>query len=125
MLERTGWSLRPGDAIKRTELHAKYGGRRQGGIAPSTQSPNVMIFTAPSGHKYGYFDGWQPDGCFHYTGEGQVDDQELKQGNRALAEHAQTNKSVRLFAGASGEVTYVGEFRSIRPSRFTERTLPT
>ena len=84
MLERTGWSLRPGDAIKRTELHAKYGGRRQGGIAPSTLSPNVMIFTAPSGQKYGYFDGKQPDGCFHYTGEGQVGDQQLKQGNRAL-----------------------------------------
>ncbi len=99
------------DPGMRTELHARYGGRRQGGIAPSTQSSNVIIFTAPSGQKYGYFDGWQPDGCFHYTGEGQVGDRQLKQGNRALAEHAQMNKSVRLFAGASGEVTYVGEFR--------------
>jgi hypothetical protein len=69
-----------------------------------------MIFTAPAGHKYGYFDGWQPDGCFHYTGEGQVGDQQLKQGNRALAEHAAMNKSVRLFNGVRGQVTYVGEF---------------
>jgi hypothetical protein len=105
------WSLRAGDQIKRTELHARYGGRRQGGIAPSTQSPNVIIFTAPSGHKYGYFDGWQADGCFHYTGEGQTGDQQLKQGNRAIAEHAEKNKSLRLFAGASGTVTYVGEFK--------------
>jgi hypothetical protein len=56
-----------------------------------------IIFTAPSGNKYGYFDGWQPDGCFHYTGEGQIGDQQLKQGNRALVEHTQANKSVRLF----------------------------
>jgi len=110
MLEKTGWGLRPGQRIKRTELHAKYGGRRQGGIAPSTVSPNVMIFSGPAGQKYGYFDGWQPDGCFHYTGEGQVGDQQLKQGNRALAEHAEMNKSVRLFEGVRGQVTYVGEF---------------
>jgi hypothetical protein len=111
MLQTGDWVLRPGELIKRTDLHARYGGRGQGGIAPSTRSPNVMIFTAPSGHKYGYFDGLHPDGCFHYTGEGQIGDQQLKQGNRALAEHAQMNKSVRLFSGASGEVTYVGEFQ--------------
>lgn len=111
MLGQGGWDLQPGQSIKRTELHERYGGRRQGGIAPSTRSPNVMIFTAPSGHRYGYFDGWhEEDGCFHYTGEGQTDDQQLKQGNRALFEHAQTNKSVRLFSGASDKVTYVGEF---------------
>lgn len=105
------WTLAPGTRIKRTTLHKKYGGRRQGGIAPSTVSPNILIFTAPSGHKYGYHDGLQPDGCFHYTGEGQVGPQLLKQGNRALADHQQTNKCVRLFAGARGEVTYVGEFK--------------
>jgi hypothetical protein len=107
----TEWNLAPGARVKRTKLQDKYGGRRQGGIAPSTKSPNVLIFSAPSGHKYGYFDGMHPDGCFHYTGEGQVGDQQLKQGNRALAEHVQANKSVRLFWGARGDVTYVGEFR--------------
>lgn len=111
MIQKARWGLNPGQKIKRTELHAQYGGRRQGGIAPSTASPNVMIFTAPAGQKYGYlFDGQQPDGCFHYTGEGQIGDQQLKQGNRALAEHRETNKSVRLFQGVRGEVTYVGEF---------------
>ena len=105
-----GWTLVPGARIKRTILQDQYGGRRQGGVAPSTTSANVLIFTAPSGHKYGYYDGMQPDGCFHYTGEGQVGDQRLKQGNRALAQHKEANKSVRLFSGASGDVTYVGEF---------------
>ena len=110
MLEGIEWSIHPGERIKRTALHAKYGGRRQGGIAPSTVSANVMIFSGPAGQKYGYFDGWQPDGCFHYTGEGQIGDQQLKQGSRALAEHADMNKSVRLFEGVRGQVTYVGEF---------------
>jgi len=120
-MQTNGWDLSPGDKIKRTELHARFGGRTQGGIAPSTRSPNVMIFSGPSGVKYGYFDGWQPDGCFHYTGEGQTGDQQLKQGNRALAEHAQTNKSVRVFSGVSGEVTYVGEFR-VDPGKPNYRT---
>ena len=110
-MAETEWKLQPGEMIKRTELHIRYGGRRQGGVAPSTVSPNVMIFTAPAGQKYGYFDGWQPDGCFHYTGEGQVGDQQLKQGNRALAEHTDMNKSVRLFEGVRGQVIYVGEFQ--------------
>jgi hypothetical protein len=110
-LKMVDWNLAPNTRIKRIKLHERYGGRRQGGIAPSTVSPNILIFSAPSGHKYGYFDGMQPDGCFHYTGEGQAGDQQLKQGNRALAEHVRANKSVRLFSGASGEVTYVGEFR--------------
>ena len=47
----------------------------------------------------------------HYTGEGQVGDQQLKQGNRALAEHTDVDKTVRLFDGVRGQVIYVGEFR--------------
>jgi hypothetical protein len=119
-----GWGLRPGESIKRTELHGRYGGRTQGGIAPSNKSPNVMIFTAPSGHKYGYFDGLQTDGCFHYTGEGQIGDQQIKQGNRALAEHAQMNKSVRLFSGASAKSPTWESFGLICRSPITEQTLP-
>jgi len=101
----------PGDVVKRTELHRRYGGRRQGGIAPSSQSPNILIFTGPAGHQYGYFDGWHADGLFHYTGEGQEGDQQLRQGNRALAEHVRRGHSVRLFRGVRSKVTYVGEFK--------------
>jgi len=121
----TEWTLTPGAQIKRTELHKRYGGRRQGGIAPSNGSPNVLIFTAPSGQQYGYlYDGRQPDGCFHYTGEGQRGDQQLKQGNRALAEHQETNKSVRVFLGASDKVTYVGQFRLDQNKPFYKADAP-
>ena len=101
----------PGDVVKRTELHRRYGGRRQGGIAPSSQSLNVLIFTGPAGHQYGYFDGWHDDGLFHYTGEGQEGDQQLRQGNRALAEHVLNRIAIRLFRGVRGKVTYVGQFQ--------------
>jgi hypothetical protein len=32
------WSVRPGESIKRTELHASFGGGGQGGIAPSART---------------------------------------------------------------------------------------
>ncbi len=104
------WDLEPGDEMKRTELHARFGGRRQGGIAPSSTSPNVLIFTAPeSGEQRGYFDGWQDDGSFHYTGEGQRGDMQMVQGNKAILEHRRDGRSIRLFEGARGVVTYRGE----------------
>jgi hypothetical protein len=105
------WRLVPGDQIKRTELHTQYGGRRQGGIAPSSQSRNVMLFTSKEGEAYGYIDGWQPhDWRFHYTGEGQRGDQQLTQGNKSVAEHVADGRALRLFNGSSGRVTYIGEF---------------
>ena len=76
-------SLTPGDKIRRTELHAEYGGRRQGGISPSKVSDNVFLITAPSiGERHGYvYDGPREDGYYHYTGEGQYGDQLMVQGN--------------------------------------------
>ena len=76
------WELQPGQPIERKQLHEKYGGRTQGGIGPSRLSPNVFIFSDPvAGEPHGYFDGWRDDDCFHYTGEGQYGDQQMKSGN--------------------------------------------
>jgi hypothetical protein len=62
------WNLKPGDQIRRTELHRQFGGSGQGGISPSAKSPNVLIFTDPkTGVQHGYYDGWKDDGLFHYT----------------------------------------------------------
>jgi hypothetical protein len=105
------WHLKPGDRITRVELHRRYKGRQQGGISPSSGSPNIMLFTSEAGRAYGYIDREHADGCFHYTGEGQVGDQELRQGNKALAEHHKDGRAVRLFDGSAGEVTYRGEYQ--------------
>jgi hypothetical protein len=105
------WDLRAGESIQRKALHDRYGGRTQGGIAPSLRSPNVMIFSeAESGEPHGYIDEWRSDGCFHYTGEGQKGDQVMKSGNAAILRHAEEGRALRLFDGARGRVTYEGEF---------------
>jgi hypothetical protein len=106
-----GWDLAPGDEIVRTALHQKYGGRPQGGIGPSRLSPNVLLFTDPvAGERHGYFDGWQSDGVFHFTGEGQFGDQRLVSGNASILHHRADGRALRLFQGARGIVRYVDEF---------------
>jgi hypothetical protein len=105
------WDLAPGDSLLRTELHDRYGGSRQDGIAPSQVSPNILIFTDPwSGRQHGYYDEWAPDGTFHYTGRGQRGDQTFTSGNKAVRDHIQGNLALRLFEGSGGLVRYLGEF---------------
>jgi hypothetical protein len=110
-MQNDKWHLKPGDRIERKDLQAEYGGRTQGGIGPSKSSPNVLLFTDPvSGEKHGYIDGWQSDGCFHYTGEGQRGDQQMKSGNASIMRHREEGRALRLFLGARGTVTYDGEY---------------
>lgn len=105
------WSLPPGTEIERAALQAEYGGRTQGGIGPSRKTPNVLLFSDPvAGEPHGFYDGWQADGCFHYTGEGQRGDQQMKSGNAAILNHEEEGRALRLFEGARGLVTYVDEF---------------
>ena len=105
------WRLRPGDELERKVLQAEFGGRTQGGIGPSSKSPNVFVFSDPvAGEPHGYFDGWRDDGCFHYTGEGQYGDQQMKSGNAAILRHQEEGRALRLFMGARGVVRYEGEF---------------
>lgn len=105
------WTFSTGDRIKRTELHRQFGGRRQGGISPSAQTPNVFIFSdAASGEQHGYIDSWKNDGCFHYTGEGQRGDQQIIRGNRAILDARRDGRALRVFEGTGGIVEYRGLF---------------
>jgi len=105
------WTLNPGDSIERVKLHEQFGGRTQGGIGPSSKTPNVFVFTDPAaGEQHGYIDAWRDDHCFHYTGEGQRGDQQMKSGNKSILEHPQDGRALRLFTGARGTVRYEGEF---------------
>ncbi|MHC3449708.1 restriction endonuclease [Streptomyces prasinus] len=108
-----GWDMSPGDVIRRSDLHERYGGRRQGGIGPSRVSNNVFLFTnPPQGRKHGYYDGWGEDDCYHYCGEGQTGDQKMTQGNLTVLNHRSDGRALRLFqaTGTRSEVQYVGEF---------------
>jgi hypothetical protein len=123
--EVESWHLNPGDEIERKELQAIYGGRTQGGIGPSRKSPNVFVFSDPvAGEPHGYFDGWRDDGCFHYTGEGQYGDQQMKSGNAAILRHAEEGRSLRVFMGARGVVRYEDEFEIDPDQPFYETDAP-
>ncbi|MFJ8363057.1 restriction endonuclease [Streptomyces sp. NPDC093984] len=107
------WDMRPGDVIRRSDLHERYGGRRQGGIGPSRVSNNVFLFTnPPQGRKHGYYDGWGQDDRYHYCGEGQSGDQKMTQGNLTVLNHQSDGRALRLFQATDtrSEVQYVGEF---------------
>jgi hypothetical protein len=107
--------LEQGQTVRRVELHDQLGGRRQGGISPSKVTPNVLIFTDPErGLLHGYvYDGWREDGLYHYTGEGQVGDQVMTQGNRTIRDHKDENRELHLFDVNSGQATYIGEFEYV------------
>src|SRR5690242_10071295 len=100
--------------LRRTELHERYGGRRQGGISPSKVSDNVFIFTDPTkGLVHGYlYDGWR-DGLYHYTGEGQISDQQMVQGNRAVRDHVAEGRELHLFEAHGVDVTYQGRLEYV------------
>jgi hypothetical protein len=108
-------SLTPGETLRRVELHERYGGRRQGGISPSKVSPNVFLFSDPSkGIQHGYlYDGWREDGLYHYTGEGQLGDQLMVQGNRAVRDHAEEGRELHLLDVRSGDAAYVGQLEYV------------
>ena len=107
--------LTPGDATARIDLHEAYGGRRQGGISPSRQTPNVFLFTDPSkGLVHGYlYDGWRDDDYYHYTGEGQYGDQRMVQGNRAIRDHRDEGRDLHVFEVSKGSATYLGPFEYV------------
>src|SRR5687767_6964301 len=91
---RVEWDLAPGTAIRRTELHRRYGGSNYVGMAPCRPTPNVLLFTDPLvGQRHGYYDGWIGD-VFHYTGWGQKNDQGFTLGNRATRDHAAEGRAL-------------------------------
>lgn len=109
----TDLGLSVGEVLWRRDVHAKFGGQTQSGISPSSSEPVVMLFSnPPAGEEHGYFDGWHDDLYFHYSGEGQRGDQEMKRGNKRVRDHAADNRSLHLFLGEGKNrpVTYAGEF---------------
>ena len=128
------WSTPIGAHLTREARVAAYGGAPYGGIEPSRRSPNVFIYSdheAGAIHGYNY-DGWNEDStAFYFTGEGRHGDQELREGNRALLDHEQAGRALRLFVAdgtigksAQKDHLYIGEFRIDADAPFTTEEAP-
>lgn len=87
----------PGQLIRRSEIHDRYGGSRQSGISTPLRVPYLFIFSGASGKQHGYKDGWDGDKVFSYSGEGQSGDMRFTKGNLALRDHIRNGKRVFLF----------------------------
>jgi 5-methylcytosine-specific restriction protein A len=98
-----------GQIYKRTDIHNKYGGQRQGGISTPAKYPFIFLFTGINGERYGYRDGWQGD-IFLYTGEGQKGNMEFVSGNRAIRDSSKNGEELHLFKfKKKGFVEYMGQ----------------
>jgi len=105
---------------RRNDLHKKYGGQMQSGISTPSKHSFIMLFTSTTGEQYGYKDGWNTDGNFVYTGEGQEGDMSFIRGNLAIREHATHDKDIHLFKYVSiGYVKYIGRM-AYHSHRITE-----
>lgn len=107
------WDIPVGATLPRKEVHDRFGGVREGGIAPvNTKSRNIMIFSHPRANaEHGYEpDVWLDDDTFLYCGEGPSGDQEMVRYNKSILQHAEKDKVLRVFDGTRGEVTYRGAF---------------
>lgn len=101
-----------GQTYRRRDIHAKYGGQRQGGISTPARVPFVFIFTGETGEQYGYRDDWTSAGTYLYTGEGQLGDMRFISGNRAIRDQKKNRKQLLLFKQIKkGHVEFVGEMQ--------------
>ena len=82
---------------RRADIHGKYKGQQQGGICTPKGHPFVFLFTGESGEQYGYSDGWDENGVFLYTGEGQLGNMQFLRGNKAIRDHQENGKDILLF----------------------------
>ena len=53
---------------------------------------------------------WVGDRLATDTGHGQKGDQQFRAGNAAVMRHRADGRAIRVFRGAGGQVTYLGEF---------------
>jgi 5-methylcytosine-specific restriction protein A len=96
---------------RQTDIHDKFGGNRQSGIAVSAAHPYIFLFSSPRGKDFGYSDGWSSEDEFLYTGEGQLGDMDLSRGNLAIHDHKANGKELHLFERkGKGKYEYLGQF---------------
>ncbi|UYH50996.1 HNH endonuclease [Candidatus Kirkpatrickella diaphorinae] len=82
---------------RRNDIHRRFGGQQQGGIATPANFPGVFIFTGLGSSAIGYQNVFKADGTYRYTGQGQRGDMQMVSGNRAIRDHVKSSKDLLLF----------------------------
>ena len=97
---------------RQRDIHDKFGGNRQSGIAPCAKHPFIFLFASPRGDEYGYQDGWVSEVDYIYTGEGTEGDMDMVRGNRQIRDHMRNGKELLLFhrKTSSGPYEHLGKF---------------
>jgi hypothetical protein len=115
--DRRAWSLRPGEAILREDLHERFGGSSRTRISPSAATRNVFIVLHPGTEEL-----WPRSAeVLHVPGE-RVRGPTLSNANRAVLEHRQAGRALRVFWRTGADLVYAGEFEldAGRPFYFVE-----
>jgi len=96
---------------RQRDIHGRFGGQQQGGIATPTSVPVVFAFTGPVGRTHGYNDYWTDDGVFCFYGEGQRGDMAFQRGNAAIRDHITKGEDLLLFEKEPSQgVRFKGQF---------------
>jgi hypothetical protein len=121
-----------GEKYTRRQMKALFGGGLYRGIEVCGED-NILIYSDhATGPDHGYRDGWSADvdeygAVFEYSGEGRFGDQEMKRGNRAILEHEESGRALKVFI-ADGTVPggntklhrYIGAFELDQAKPYTE-----
>ena len=100
-----------GKVYRRRDLHAEFGGQRQGGIVTPVGQPLIFLITGEAGLRYGYQDEEHADGTFLLYGEGQEGHMSFVRGNRAVRDHALNGRDLHLFEKVRpAHLRYRGQF---------------
>lgn len=97
---------------RKRDIHEVFGGQQRGGISTPSDAPYIFLFTGEAGEQHGYQDGFEENGVFMYTGEGQRGDMEFIRGNKAVRDHAQSGRELLLFEATrkKGHYRFKGAF---------------
>lgn len=96
---------------RRRDIHGRFNGQRQGGIiTPSDRRYPIIIITGEAGGAHGYADHLREDGVFEYSGEGQIGDMTMTNGNLAIRDHATNGRDLLLFRKQKDGLRFLGQF---------------
>ncbi len=89
--------LHLGAVYRRADLHDRFGGNHYCGIASSKKESVVLIFHTQEPSQQFYEDGFDSDGLYWYSGQGQKGDMTWNASNKAVREHMIQGRDLFFF----------------------------